>query len=78
MERKSRMFSKHQENQLKDIQLPKSYTVRFALNLGSTKYRASEFILKVFLLRKQGIQMALCTKEETYTWGQQWKAGSTC
>lgn len=53
MEKKSRMVRKHQENQLKDIQLPKSYTERFALNLESTKDRCSEFMLKVFLLRKQ-------------------------
>lgn len=42
-ERKSRTLSKHQENQLKDIQRPKSYMVRFALNLKFTEGTGSEF-----------------------------------
>lgn len=51
-EGKSRMFSRSWESQLKEFQLPKSYTERFALNPESTKGRGLQFVLKVFLLRK--------------------------
>lgn len=47
------MFSRSWESQLQEFQLPKSYTERFALNPESTKGRGLQFVLKVFLLRKQ-------------------------